>query len=59
MSFYSPEPAAVLTPPAAPKKWLPSGKGMWIYLPDKTEGGNVASGLASCASISRLGWGRT
>ena len=27
--------------PAAAKKWLPSGKGMWIYLPDKTEGGNV------------------
>ncbi|MDP1805239.1 MAG: hypothetical protein Q8K72_08750 [Acidimicrobiales bacterium] len=39
-------PAAVLTPPAAPKKWLPSGKGMWIYLPDKTEGGNVPAIIA-------------
>ena len=31
----------VTTTPAPPKKWLPSGKGMWIYLPDKTEGGNA------------------
>ncbi|HEX2048305.1 MAG TPA: hypothetical protein VHF27_11100 [Acidimicrobiales bacterium] len=30
-------PSAVL----APGKWLPSGKGMWIYEPAKTEGGNV------------------
>jgi hypothetical protein len=34
------------TVPAAPKKWLPSGKGMWIYLPDKTEGGNVPAIIA-------------
>ena len=39
-------PTAALTPPAAPKKWLPSGKGMWIYLPDKTEGGNVPAIIA-------------
>ncbi|HVL05650.1 MAG TPA: hypothetical protein VM388_06660, partial [Acidimicrobiales bacterium] len=39
-------PAAALTPPAAPQKWLPSGKGMWIYLPDKTEGGNVPAIIA-------------
>jgi hypothetical protein len=42
-------PASVLAPPAAlaaPKKWLPSGKGMWIYLPDKTEGGNVPAIIA-------------
>jgi hypothetical protein len=39
-------PASVLTPPAAPKKWLPSGKGMWIYVPDKTEGGNVPAIIA-------------
>lgn len=31
---------------AAPKKWLPSGKGMWIYLPAKTEGGNVGAIIA-------------
>ena len=34
-------PAAVLAPPTSPIKWLPSGKGMWIYEPAKTEGGNV------------------
>ncbi len=34
-------PATVLQPQAAAKKWLPSGKGMWIYEPAKTEGGNV------------------
>ena len=39
-------PATVLTSPAASKKWLPSGKGMWIYLPDKTEGGNVGAIIA-------------
>ena len=33
-------PATVLQPPAAAKKWLPSGKGMWIYEPAKSEGGN-------------------
>ncbi|MFP5318014.1 MAG: hypothetical protein ACLGI2_06920 [Acidimicrobiia bacterium] len=27
--------------PASSTKWLPSGKGMWIYVPDKTEKGNV------------------
>lgn len=42
------DPASVLAPAtpapvARPKKWLPSGKGMWIYLPDKTEGGNVGA----------------
>ncbi len=36
----------VLAPAAAPKKWLPTGKGMWIYLPDKTEGGNVPAIIA-------------
>ena len=42
-------PAAPATPAPAPapaKKWLPSGKGMWIYLPDKTESGNVAAIVA-------------
>ena len=34
-------PAAVLASPTPPAKWLPSGKGMWIYEPVKTEGGNV------------------
>jgi hypothetical protein len=33
-------------PPVAPKKWLPSGKGMWIYEPAKTEGGNAAAIVA-------------
>lgn len=46
----SPAPAAVITAPvpqpAAPVKWLPSGKGMWIYLPAATEGGNVAAIVA-------------
>ncbi|HJV09653.1 MAG TPA: hypothetical protein VJ653_08220, partial [Acidimicrobiales bacterium] len=36
----------VPAPAAAPKKWLPSGKGMWIYVPDKTEGGNVSAIVA-------------
>jgi len=35
--------ATVLQSPAAAKKWLPSGKGMWIYEPAKTEGGDVAA----------------
>ena len=39
-------PLAVPATPAAPTKWLPSGKGMWIYLPDKTEGGNVPAIIA-------------
>jgi len=39
-------PATVLAPPASPTKWLPSGKGMWIYVPDKTEGGNVPAIIA-------------
>ncbi|MDQ4069207.1 MAG: hypothetical protein M3203_07020 [Actinomycetota bacterium] len=39
-------PSAVLAPPASPTKWLPSGKGMWIYEPAKTEGGNVAAIVA-------------
>ncbi|MGI8807098.1 MAG: hypothetical protein ACR2KK_04535 [Acidimicrobiales bacterium] len=34
-------PATATQPLAASKKWLPSGKGMWIYEPAKTEGGNV------------------
>lgn len=33
--------AAAVPARTAPTKWLPSGKGMWIYVPDKTEGGNV------------------
>jgi hypothetical protein len=41
-----PAPATALATPAAPKKWLPSGKGMWIYLPEKTEGGNVGAIIA-------------
>ena len=32
-------PAAVPAP--ARSKWLPTGKGMWLYEPAKTEGGNV------------------
>jgi hypothetical protein len=42
-------PAAVLAPapgPATTTKWLPSGKGMWIYEPAKTENGNVAAIVA-------------
>lgn len=39
-------PASVLQPSSAAKKWLPSGKGMWIYEPAKTEGGNVAAIVA-------------
>ncbi len=39
-------PASVLQTPAAAKKWLPSGKGMWIYEPAKTEGGNVGAIVA-------------
>ena len=39
-------PAAVLAPPPTPTKWLPSGKGMWIYEPARTEGGNVAAIVA-------------
>jgi hypothetical protein len=38
--------ASVLQQPAVPKKWLPSGKGMWIYEPAKTEGGNAAAIVA-------------
>ena len=40
--------AEIHTSTTVPKttKWLPSGKGMWIYLPDKTEGGNVAAIIA-------------
>ncbi len=34
-------PPTVLQSPAVAKKWLPSGKGMWIYEPAKSEGGNV------------------
>src|SRR4051812_12680212 len=40
-------PAVVLqAAPSAPKKWLPSGKGMWIYEPAKTEGGNASAIVA-------------
>ncbi len=40
----------------APPKWLPSGKGMWIYLPAVTEGGNVASivAKAKAAGLTHL-----
>jgi hypothetical protein len=40
--------AEIHTSTTVPKttKWLPSGKGMWIYVPDKTEGGNVAAIVA-------------
>jgi hypothetical protein len=45
--FQGAAPAAVpALAPAAPTKWLPSGKGMWIYEPAKTEGGNVAAIVA-------------
>jgi hypothetical protein len=33
-------------PAPTPKKWLPSGKGMWIYEPAKTEGANAAAIVA-------------
>lgn len=40
-------PAAAPPPETAPgTKWLPTGKGMWIYEPAKTEGGNVAAIVA-------------
>ena len=35
-----------LQAPAPARKWLPSGKGMWIYEPAKTEGGDVAAIVA-------------
>ena len=38
--------AAVTAPRSPATKWLPSGKGMWIYEPAKTEGGNVAAIVA-------------
>ena len=41
----APAPAAA-PHPAPPAKWLPTGKGMWIYEPNKTEGGNVAAIVA-------------
>jgi hypothetical protein len=39
-------PSDVVFEPSRPVKWLPSGKGMWIYEPAKTEGGNVAAIIA-------------
>ncbi|MGH9222529.1 MAG: hypothetical protein ACRD2W_01725 [Acidimicrobiales bacterium] len=38
-----PVPATRVADPAPPepRKWLPSGKGMWIYVPAQTEGGKV------------------
>lgn len=45
--------APVLEPAAPPAKWLPSGKGMWIYLPAATEGGNVAA-IVSKAKVAGL-----
>ena len=39
-------PAGVLQPQPVASKWLPSGKGMWIYEPAKTEGGNVSAIVA-------------
>ena len=39
-------PGDVVFEPSRPVKWLPSGKGMWIYEPAKTEGGNVAAIIA-------------
>ena len=38
-------PAALGAVPK-PTKWLPTGKGMWIYVPAQTEGGNVAAIVA-------------
>jgi hypothetical protein len=39
-------PAGVLQARPVVQKWLPSGKGMWIYEPAKTEGGNAAAIVA-------------
>jgi hypothetical protein len=39
-------PAGVLQAQPVVQKWLPSGKGMWIYEPAKTEGGNAAAIVA-------------
>ena len=38
-------------PAPAAKKWLPTGKGMWIYLPDKTEGGDVPAIVAKAKAV--------
>jgi hypothetical protein len=50
-------PAAVaVLQPAAAVKWLPSGKGMWIYLPAATEGGNASAivAKAKAAGLTHL-----
>ena len=39
-------PANSVFEPSRPVKWLPSGKGMWIYEPARTENGNVAAIIA-------------
>lgn len=40
-------PTAAAAPAApVPAKWLPSGKGMWIYKPALTENGNIAAIVA-------------
>jgi hypothetical protein len=43
----APAPAAPAPPPApAPKGVLPFGSGMWIWMPDQVEGGDVAATVA-------------
>jgi hypothetical protein len=42
----APASTTVLQAQPVVKKWLPSGKGMWIYEPAKTEGGNAAAIVA-------------
>jgi hypothetical protein len=39
-------PSAVSGLPPAADRWLPSGKGMWIYEPAKTENGNAGAIVA-------------
>ncbi len=47
-----PAPVAVQPAPGpVGTKWLPSGKGMWIYVPDKTEGGNVDAIVAKAKAV--------
>ncbi len=48
----SPSPLLQAVAPAA-TKWLPTGKGRWIYLPQATEGGNVA-GIVAKAKATGL-----
>ena len=50
-STAAPAPAeAVITPPAA-RGVLPTGKGMWLWQPDKMEGGNVDALVARAKAL--------